>query len=180
MEQMGNESLASSEAANAGPQYAVLTAGMRALMLGVLEEAIHSLRSPDSLDRAQAELWTTSRERRYVFSFVVICEALGLEPSAVRRSLIGLLDTKKTGRVIKRSRPNVRHAGTIRLPAVRGKAVRRAGHGRETGLQQTRREPAPTTAPMFRSRLAQPASRLPIPGANESYDREASQPMNGP
>ena len=84
--------------------------GIRALMLAVLEEAIHSLRSPDSLARAQAELWMTSRERRYIFSFAAICEALGFEPSAVRRSVIGLLDKKPTGRLLlKRSRPNVRH-----------------------------------------------------------------------
>jgi hypothetical protein len=90
--------------------------GIRALMLAVLEDAIHSLRSPDSLARAEAELWMTSRERRYIFSFAVICEALGLEPSAVRRSVIGLLDKKPTGRcLLKRSRPNVCHSGALQF-----------------------------------------------------------------
>jgi hypothetical protein len=84
--------------------------GTRALMLAVLEEAIRSLRAPDARARAQAELWMTSRERRYIFSFAAICEALGLEPSAVRRSVTGLLDKKPTGRLFfKRCRPNVRH-----------------------------------------------------------------------
>ena len=93
-------------------------------MLAVLEEAIHSLRSPKSLVRAAAELWMTSPERRYVFSFAVICEALGMEPSAVRRSVIGLLDKKVThGRLLKRSRPNVRHSGAIRLSSARGNAL---------------------------------------------------------
>jgi hypothetical protein len=88
--------------------------GARALMLAVLEEAIHSLRSPDFRARAQAELWMTSRERRYIFSFAAICEALGFEPSAVRQSLIGLLDKKPTGRLLlKRSRPNVRHTRNL-------------------------------------------------------------------
>lgn len=100
---------------------------IRALMLAVLEEAIHSLRSPDSLARAEAELWMTSRERRYVFSFAVICEALGLEPSAVRRSVIGLLDKRPTGRrLLKRSRPNVSHTGALQLgsSSPRGASVR--------------------------------------------------------
>jgi hypothetical protein len=84
--------------------------GTRALMLAVLEEAIHSMRSADPRARAQAELWMTSRERRYIFSFAAICEAFGFEPSAVRRSVVGLLDKKPTGRLFfKRCRPNVRH-----------------------------------------------------------------------
>jgi hypothetical protein len=90
--------------------------GIRALMLAVLEDAIHSLRSSQWLVRAQAEQWITSGERRYVFSFAVICETLNLEPSAVRRSVIGLLDKRTTrGRLLKRSRPNVRRAGAIQL-----------------------------------------------------------------
>lgn len=98
--------------------------GIRALMVAVLEEAIQSLRSPKSLVRAEAELWMTSRERRYVFSFAVICEALGLEPSAVRRSVIGQLDKRPTGRrLLPRTRPNVRHSGPIWLSSARGKAL---------------------------------------------------------
>ena len=89
------------------------------------EEAIHSLSSPHSLARTQAELWMTSRERRYVFAFAGICEALGLEPSAVRRSVIGLLDKKPTGRrLLPRSRPNVRHGGALQQSATRrGRSV---------------------------------------------------------
>ena len=101
--------------------------GIRALMLAVLEEAINSLRSPDSLARTQAELWMTSRERRYIFSFAVICEALDLEPSAVRRSVIGLLDKEPTDRrLLERSRPNVRHSGVLHLgsSSPRGATVR--------------------------------------------------------
>ena len=83
-------------------------------MLAVLEDAIHSLRSSEWRVRTEAELWITSAERRYVFSFAVICETLNLEPSAVRRSVIGLLEkTERSGRLMKRSRPNVRHAGAI-------------------------------------------------------------------
>ena len=110
----------STEQANALPPWT----GIRALMLAVLEDGLQSLRSRNSLVRAEAELWMTSRERRYVFSFAVICEALNLEPGAVRRSVIGVLDGKATGRrLLKRSRPNVRHTGAIRRSSVRGKAL---------------------------------------------------------
>ncbi len=88
--------------------------GTQALMLAVLEDAIHNLRSAERPVRAEAEQWITSRERRYVFSFAVICETLNLDPSAARRSVIGLLDKKPTGRcLLKRSRPNVRHSGAL-------------------------------------------------------------------
>jgi hypothetical protein len=125
MKEMADVSFVSSQAStleqtNAAPPWS----GIRALMLAVLEEAIHSLRSPDSLARADAELWMTSRERRYVFSFAIVCEALGLEPSAVRRSVIGLLDKRPTGRrLLRRTRRNVRHSGAIRLSSARGKAL---------------------------------------------------------
>ncbi|MGD0948079.1 MAG: hypothetical protein ABSA52_11670 [Candidatus Binatia bacterium] len=101
--------------------------GIRALMLAVLEDAIHNLRSSESIVRAEAEQWITSGERRYVFSFAVICETLGLEPSAVRRSVIELLDKEPTGcRLPKRSRPNVRHSGVLHLgsSSPRGATVR--------------------------------------------------------
>lgn len=94
--------------------------GIKALMLAVLEDAIHCLRSSHSLVRTKAEHWMTSKERRHVFSFTVICETLGLEPSRVRRSVIGLVDDKQAeGRFRKRSRPNGRRSGSIRLAKVR-------------------------------------------------------------
>lgn len=105
---------------DAGPPWS----GTRALMLAVLEEAIQSSGSSVGHVRAAAERWIMSRERRYVFSFVVICETLNLEPSAVRRSIIRLLNKKRAGRrVVPRSRPYVRRAGMIQLgPAHRSAA----------------------------------------------------------
>jgi hypothetical protein len=131
MNEMADVSLASLqvstlEQTNATPPWS----GIRALMLAVLEEAFNSLRSRHSRIRADAEFWMTSPDRRYAFSFIVICEALGLEPSAVRRSVIGLLDKKPTGRRSwPRIRPNVRHRGAIRLSRPRGKALSRADTG---------------------------------------------------
>jgi hypothetical protein len=95
-------------------------------MLAVLENAVHNLKSSKSIVRAEAEHWITSRERRYVFSFAVICETLGLEPSAVRRSVIGLVDKTPTGRrLLKRSRPNVRHSGALQLARARHHSAQR-------------------------------------------------------
>lgn len=117
MKEMAAVSLASYEIPTTNETHAALPAsGIRALMLGVLDDAIHSLSSSQRLVRTAAEHWITSPERRYVFSFVVICETLALEPSAVRRSVIALLDKKQTrGRLLRRSRPNVRHRGPIAL-----------------------------------------------------------------
>ena len=92
------------------------SSGIRGLMVAVLEDAIHSLKSPEGIVRSAAEQWINSRERRYVFSFAVICETLDFEPTGIRRSLIGLMGkAPRRGRLIKRSRPNVRHTGTIHL-----------------------------------------------------------------
>ncbi len=93
--------------------------GMRALMLAVLEDAIQQFGSSDGRNRSEAERWIMSPERHHVFSFAVICETLGLEPSAVRRSLIRLLTKKPSGgRLLRRARRNVRHTAPIHMDAV--------------------------------------------------------------
>jgi len=61
--------------------------GTKALMLAVLEEGIRNCCGPAGRLRAEAEDWVRST-RRAPFSFLVICETLGLEPDAVRRALI--------------------------------------------------------------------------------------------
>jgi hypothetical protein len=67
------------------PHCAELT-GTRALMYAVLEEALRDYRGGQPHLRAQAEGWFASG-RRWPFSFVVVCETLGLEPTAVRGAL---------------------------------------------------------------------------------------------
>jgi len=79
--------------------------GTKALMLAVLEEAIQSYLSEESPRRDEAELWVSSR-RRSVFSFLVVCETLGLEPSAVRRALHRLRTHQVPPKALARSRPN--------------------------------------------------------------------------
>jgi hypothetical protein len=62
--------------------------GIRGRIVAVLEDAIHSLKSPQGIVRNAAEQWIDSGERRYVFSFAAICETLEFEPIAIRLSVI--------------------------------------------------------------------------------------------
>lgn len=91
--------------------------GTKALMLAVLEDAIRSYLSPEPRAQAEAEGWVMSRQRRSVFSFVVVCETLGLEHKAVRAALRRLRAQQITGDHIPRSRPNARRrTGLARDP----------------------------------------------------------------
>jgi hypothetical protein len=82
--------------------------GTKALMLAVLEDAIRSYLSSEPRTRSEAEGWVVSRQRRSVFSFIVVCETLGLEPKAVRAALRRLRAQQITPDHIPRSRPNAR------------------------------------------------------------------------
>jgi len=116
MQEMAALSLASWEIPTTTETPAVPSPGVRGLMLAVLDDAINSLSAPEGLVRSDAELWINSGEGRYVFSFLVICETLELEPNVVRRSVMDLLGRKRTRRrLLTRTRPNVRHKGTLQL-----------------------------------------------------------------
>ena len=92
-----------------------MLAGIKALMLAVLEDAIQSFLSTNRIERDEAEAWMTMRKQNWTFSFVNVCLTLGLEPSAVRQALRVMRErnAKQSGRV--RSRPNVRRKSRIRL-----------------------------------------------------------------
>jgi hypothetical protein len=91
--------------------------GTKALMLAVLEDAIRSYLSQEPRARTEAEGWVMSRQRRSVFSFIVVCETLGLEPKAVRAALRRLRTQQITPDHIPRSRPNARRrTGLLRDP----------------------------------------------------------------
>ncbi len=60
--------------------------GVKALMLAVLEEGIRTYCGATGRAQAEAAHWVQDRGRS-PFSFNVICEVLGLEPSAVRVAL---------------------------------------------------------------------------------------------
>jgi len=88
--------------------------GIKALLLAVLEDGIRSYLSPIKEVRAEAEYWVSSSRARSPFCFVVICETLGLEPTAVRHALDRLRTQRvNPSRTIGRTRPNVRRAHRV-------------------------------------------------------------------
>jgi hypothetical protein len=96
------------------PSTSSCSAGVRALMLAVLEEAIQSFLSVDIRAREEAERWIANPLARSPFSFTVVCETLGLEPAAARRALHGMRSRNGGRKTLSRSRPNVRRVS--RLP----------------------------------------------------------------
>lgn len=88
--------------------------GVKGLLLAVLEDGIRSYLSPVKELRAEAEYWVGSSRARSPFCFVVICETLGLEPSAVRDGLARLRSQRvNPARALGRTRPNVRRAHRV-------------------------------------------------------------------
>jgi hypothetical protein len=83
--------------------------GTVALMTAVLEEAIRSCLSRTPRVRAEAEAWLKSGQRHSIFSFLTICEILGLEPLATREAILHLI-SGRAGRRTRRARSNVRGA----------------------------------------------------------------------
>jgi len=63
--------------------------GTQALMLAVLELGIRDYCAATGYEGTDADRWVRSN-RRGPFSFTVICESLGLDPSAVRQALLRL------------------------------------------------------------------------------------------
>jgi hypothetical protein len=89
--------------------------GTKALMLAVLENGVRSYFSPKTRIRAEAERWVRNAQGRSPFSFVVVCETLGLEPDAVRTALRRRRASQEAPAqpLIKRSRPNVHRYGRL-------------------------------------------------------------------
>lgn len=110
---MSPDDLASLIGIGGGESRSAPYTGTKALMLAVLEDAIRSYLSPETRARAEAEGWVSSRQRHSVFSFVVVCETLGLEPKAVRAALRRLRTQQVTPDHIPRSRPNARRRARL-------------------------------------------------------------------
>ncbi len=86
--------------------------GVRALMLAVLEEAISTYLGSKAQPQREAADWIASERRRLPFAFCVVCETLGLSPSAVRAALRRIREQHLSAReALGRSRPNVRRPG---------------------------------------------------------------------
>ncbi len=104
------------------PRVGECSAGVRGLMLAVLEEAIQSFLSHDRRVRDEAERWKEtveiggklySKRARSPFSFTVVCETLGIEPGAARRALYRLRENNVSRKSLRRSRPNVRRVSRV-------------------------------------------------------------------
>jgi hypothetical protein len=85
-------------------------AGVPALMLAILEEAIRAYLGPVASCAEEAALWMADARRQWVFSFTVVCETLGLEPAAVRAAVRRMRQHRRPARDFGRgrSRPNTR------------------------------------------------------------------------
>jgi len=95
------------------PRSSQLT-GTKALMLAVLEDGIRSYLGGPRLVAQDAEYWISSNRRQSPFSFVVVCEMLGLDPDAVRKTLSGLKEQHIPPRkALPRARHNVRIPGRV-------------------------------------------------------------------
>lgn len=99
-------------------------AGTEALMLAVLQDGIRTFLSRRLAERAEAEYWVHSQAGRSPFSFIVVCQTLGLDPSAVRTALLRMRDRRVGPReAVCRLRPNARRPQTIRSRRVASPGV---------------------------------------------------------
>jgi hypothetical protein len=88
--------------------------GTKALMLAVLEDGIRSYLGGSRIVSQEAEFWIFSHRRQSPFSFVIVCEMLGLDPDAVRKTLKRMKsDNVSPRKVLPRARHNVRIPGRV-------------------------------------------------------------------
>ena len=88
--------------------------GTKALMLAVLEDGIRSYLGGSKIIAQEAEFWIHSHRRQSPFSFVVVCEMLGLDPDAVRKTLKRMKSEHISPRkALPRARHNVRIPGRV-------------------------------------------------------------------
>ena len=91
-------------------------AGMKALMLAVLEDGIRCYVMGKGRVRQEAEDWIGSNQRRQPFDFNVICETLDLQPAAVREALQSIREQGNiNGRAKVRTRPNSRRSHRLHV-----------------------------------------------------------------
>jgi len=90
--------------------------GTKALMQAVLEDGIRNYLQARGRLREEAQDWIASAQRHSPFSFVVVCETLGLDPGAVRLALERMRARPiPASHLVRRTRPTVRR--TTRLSA---------------------------------------------------------------
>ncbi len=88
--------------------------GTKALMLAVLEDGIRSYLGSARTIAQDAEYWIYTHRRHSPFSFVVVCEILGLDADAVRKTLKHMKEQNISPRkAFPRARHNVRIPGRV-------------------------------------------------------------------
>lgn len=96
------------------PRSADHLTGTKALMLAVLEEGIRSYLRGSRTVAHEAEFWILSQRQRSPFAFTVVCEILGLDPDAVRKTLNRMKHEGMSSRkALPRARRNVRAPGRV-------------------------------------------------------------------
>ena len=104
-------------------------AGIRALMLAVLEDGIRCFLGSSRTLAAEAEAWIFGRDTVNPFCFVTLCEALGLDPAATRRALLRLRsEASRLQLRLPRARHNVRSASRVRPRRPRRRSRKRSSH----------------------------------------------------
>jgi hypothetical protein len=88
--------------------------GTKALMLAVLEDGIRSYLGGSRTIAQDAEYWIYTHRRQSPFSFIVVCEILGLDADAVRKTLKRMKAEHISPRkAFPRARHNVRIPGRV-------------------------------------------------------------------
>jgi hypothetical protein len=88
--------------------------GTKALMLAVLEDGIRSYLGGSRTIALEAEYWIFTHRRHSPFSFSIVCEMLGLDPDAVRKTLRRMKAEHISPRkAFPRARHNVRIPGRV-------------------------------------------------------------------
>ena len=88
--------------------------GTKALMLAVLEDGIRSYLGGSKVLALEADFWVRSHRRHSPFSFIVVCEMLGLDPDAVRKTLLRMkAENVSPRKTLGRARHNVRIPGRV-------------------------------------------------------------------
>lgn len=93
--------------------------GTKALMLAILEDGVRAYLGPTPRLRAEAELWVTNPQRRWIFSFDIICETLGLEPDSVRTVLTRWRTTRTSPDTLREARRDRMRAAARRRKITR-------------------------------------------------------------
>ena len=97
-----------------GPSAVLRVALLQHANTTVLEDGIRSYLGGSRIVSQEAEFWIYSQRRQSPFSFGIVCEVLGLDPDAVRKTLKRMKSENVSPRkALPRARHNVRIPGRV-------------------------------------------------------------------